>query len=97
MPKELRARDPQTRMAVLEPYSRTLCTDYEWYGVRRVPYFKGTTFITEYGDFFENEVQGVRRVRKYVLVSLLRASKIFERVESEFTLRVHSFFPSLDP
>ena len=32
----------------------------EGYGVRRVPYFKGTTFSTEYGDFFEYVVQGVR-------------------------------------
>ena len=49
----LTTRDPHTRTTVLEPYSRTLCTEYEGYGVRRLPYFKGTELGTEYGYFFD--------------------------------------------
>ena len=61
------ARDPHTRTAVLEPYSRTLCTEYEGYGVRRVPYFKGTELGTEYGYFFDDRVQRVRSTKSTVL------------------------------
>ena len=35
-------------------------TEYEEYGVRRVPYFKGTEFGTGYGDISEYGVRGVR-------------------------------------
>ena len=67
----IQTRDAHTRTLVLAPYSRTLRTEHEKYGVQ--PYSWGTNFSTGYGHFHQHGVRGVRRVRKFVWASLIQA------------------------
>ena len=50
-------RDAQTRMFVLVPSSRILCTEYEKYGVQRGSCPKSTDWSTGYGNFCQNGVR----------------------------------------
>ena len=61
-------KDAHTRTFVLAPYSRTLRTEYEKYGVQRVSYPKSTDWSTGYGNFCQNGVRRVRGTKSTVLV-----------------------------
>ena len=61
-------RDAHTRTFVLAPYSRTLRSEYEKYGVQRVSYPKSTDWSTGYGNFCQNGVRRVRGTKSTVLV-----------------------------